>query len=229
MRIILNTVVRGSVQLWALVMLSLLAMTLFLFDEQFIARFRMYHYQQHNHIHQQQQHITYVMQQNFDQLCENQGGQQASGITTFDLRLQQDHTLANHHVISCIQSPLFRQVLTQAIHTPVNDFLDNEKIMAYRSQWLSLPITILSTPAIIFIPEYAHWELTQDIYAVVVAPNGLQLSGNGRIIGALLHNGELQLDEYNAVVYSSAVVQMVQQKYQPWRYQVRSWRDFTVY
>lgn len=77
-----------------------------------------------------------------------------------------------------------------------------------------------------FDKTQTEWQLSGNIYAVVVAEGDLHISGKGRISGAVITLGNLTKEDGVTLAYRKATVTDIVQRYSQWQRGEKSWYDF---
>ena len=98
---------------------------------------------------------------------------------------------------------------------------------------LSLPPTVLPKDRrdyfYWFDRNQTEWELKGNIYAVIVAEGDLNITGKGRISGAVITGGKLSKGADVQLAYRRATVAAVAKTYSRWIYAEKSWNDFKAH
>ena len=167
-----------------------------------------------------------------DQLCSTIPLQSTenSRFVEFDLK-QFDDSLK--HYIWCKRQALFKQAPRTSVNESTFTEFINELHLPLFQSVLSLPPTVLPKDRrdyfYWFDRNQTEWELKGNIYAVIVAEGDLNITGKGRISGAVITRGKLSKGADVQLAYRRATVAAVAQMYSRWIYAEKSWNDFKAH
>ena len=230
---------KGIVTLWSLLILSGSLLLFLMLDDEILASQRANVAERLRYLSQREQLLQQSIGIDADALCRRQGElqQQESRFFQVTFNLSSDNSsfqegqLAQQHKINCHRLSLFKQLPQQAVQHGVTDFFAQDRSFWQQQQaFISLPLSQSDyiEQNILWLDNHTEWQVEQDFYGIVVANETLKLSGTGKIIGALVYQNQLQQAEENQIVFDSAIVRQLAEKYQNWFYRQDSWHDFNL-
>lgn len=219
---------RGITTLTLLILLASLLTVLMMFNDDILR----------SHSALVSQRAVYV-EQNFQlqQLSQTQKNSICDGLSLqsdeqvrliqFDNNRQADGL---RHFIGCQRQALFKHSPKIGLNEGLFEhFIAVEYLPLFQSR-LSLPPSVLPKDRgdyfYWFDASQREWELTGNIYAVVVAEGDLTISGKGRISGAVITKGRLQKADDVQIAYRRTTVANVVRNYSRWLRAENSWNDF---
>lgn len=219
---------RGITTLTLLILLSSLLTVLMLLNDDIL----------HSHSALVSQRALYV-EQNFQlqQLSQTQKDSVCSGLsvqsdeTTHLLRIDNNQRQDGlRHFIGCQRLALFKNAPKVGRNDGLFDhFIATEYLPLFQAHF-SQPPSILPKDRgdyfYWFDATQTEWELTGNIYAVVVAEGDLTIRGKGRISGAVITKGRLYKSDDVQIAYRRITVANAVRNYSRWKRAENSWNDF---
>lgn len=220
---------RGMMTLTLLILLSAMLSIVLLFDDDILRL--------HSALTSQRQHYV---QHSLALQAQSQAAK-SSVCSTVPLEMtgtvylasfqQEDFVDDNQHHIWCERKALFKKSPTKATFAGEFDtYLDKDKIDLFKSQLQPPPDphpTDKNPHFYWFSDAQTEWQLTGNIYAVIVAEGDLHISGKGKISGTVITKGQLTVDPSVTISYRKATVQWAVQQQSQWHRAEKSWYDFT--
>lgn len=214
---------KGAALLGVLMLLTSTLFLLLLYDDQGIGFYRQLVFQ-----HQQQQKQHLYLQQQAQEKSKN-------ACISLDPFLPTDSHLLIFKAADtpqsirqyrwCVREKLFKQIPRKnALIGQFSDYIDQQKFSLFAPHFDRLdPQGTLYW----FSQSQAHWQIQQDVYGVIIAQGDLTITGQGRIRGAIITQGELHLDPQISLTYHKNTVAYLTQKFSRWQMAEQSWYDFT--
>lgn len=162
-------------------------------------------------------------------LCNNLALELKESAVKIPLQLENENDVAQHYVW-CKRYALFLQAPRVGVNEgQFADFINRKNIARFTPRF-QLPPQVLpkdkGSYLYWFDKNQTEWELTGNIYAVVVAEGDLHISGKGKISGAVITAGHLTKDSGITLAYRRATVSEIVQSYSQWELGEKSWNDF---
>lgn len=219
---------RGIMTLTLLILLSSMLFIVLLFDDDILRL--------HSALTSQRQH--YIKQSLTLQELSQQG--KPSVCTTVPLEIsgniyavpfQQDgFEDDNRQYIWCERKALFKKSPTKASFVGEFDtYINRDNLNLFSNQLQPPPIphpVDKNSHFYWFDKNQTEWQITGNIYAVVVAEGDLSISGKGKISGTVITQGQLTVEPGVTIAYRKATVQWAVQQQSQWHRAEKSWYDF---
>lgn len=213
----------GIAALWSLLWLSSILSLFLLFDGELLALHRANIGERLRYLQQREALLQQSLIADVDRHCQ-QAAIAQSAVVTFRLSFTDGKTSSQQQHWLCRKTALFTQLPQQALQSKVADFVTDP------AQWQLLQLPLVAADyqqsAVLWLPNNAEWTMENDFYGVVLAQGELRLRGEGKIIGALIHDRGVDVGEHNTVVFAPQVRDRAAERYQHWQYQAGSWHDF---
>ncbi|SMB90159.1 Protein of unknown function [Pasteurella testudinis DSM 23072] len=220
---------KGMVTLSALLILSSALLLFLMLDEQILAMQRANFGERLRYLQQRENLLQQSAVLDGDRLCRAQSAVQPDDLLFFTIRFS-DKTQDQQHKIGCRRVSLLQTLPQQAAQQGITRFLSAD-FERWQTAWdfAELPLAAADYTAnkILWLDQAGEWQPEQDFYGVVIAKERLHLSGEGKIIGAVIYQTAL-LHAENQLEFSHDVVRQVAEKYRQWIYQQGSWHDFNT-
>ncbi|MDG6895906.1 DUF2572 family protein [Volucribacter amazonae] len=218
-----NFVGKGNVLLGLLMLFSATLFILLLYDDQWIRFHRQFIFQhqdqliQHLYLQQNVQNSSKTECERLDLWLETDSHLLIFGTTALQPSL--------HQYRWCVREKLFKQIPRKNRFIGQFDhYVNQQKFSLFAPHfdhfdpkgtlyWFSQP--------------HSHWQIQQDINAIIVAQGDLTITGKGHIRGSVITQGALQLEPQISLTYSKNVVEYITQKFSRWQVAEQSWYDFT--
>ncbi|TNG91555.1 DUF2572 family protein [Pasteurellaceae bacterium USgator11] len=216
---------KGVVTLTALLLLSSALLLFLMLDEQILALHRADLGERLRYLQQRERLLQQSVVADGNTLCRQQSVVQTENF--FSIHFTDSQQDQQHRII-CHRLTLFKTLPQQASAKGWSNFLHPDWQTGWQqSDFVHLPLNAADYAAnrVLWIEGDSEWQLAQDFYGVVLVNGRLKLSGEGKIIGALIYQTALQSTE-NQIEFNQSVVNNVAEQYQQWLYRSDSWHDF---
>lgn len=141
----------------------------------------------------------------------------------YDEIVDKNDSVIKQYVL-CQKISLFKISPTKNIQYDINEFINKESYKDFEEK--------------IFLSEQErvklYWfdkkenvfELNKNINAVIIAEGDLSIVGNGKIKGAIIIDGKLELGNGIQLSYGSSAVKSIYENYKKWKMVENSWFDY---
>lgn len=162
-------------------------------------------------------------------ICENMALETKESAVKIPLVLEQEGDIIKHY-FWCKRQALFLQAPRIGVNEGLFTTFINQHNLKKFSPHFQLPPQVLPKDKAHYLYWFDktqnEWQLSGNIYAVVVAEGDLHISGKGKISGAVITAGKLTKDSGVTLAYRRATVSEIVQSYSQWELGEKSWNDF---